>query len=134
MIRDKVIFVDDEKICHLFADIVLSNQCNYTLLSAYNGKEAIKLIDLYHEHLALIISDIILPDISGYDIYDYLCSNESCKDIGFLLQTGLSKTDLPIKEKNLNIPILHKPYSHKELLAAVTNFKYPFGYCDKKNR
>jgi response regulator RpfG family c-di-GMP phosphodiesterase len=122
MLRDKVIFVDDEKICHIFADIVLSNHLNYTLISAYNGKEAIKLINLHLENIALVISDILLPDLSGYEIFDYLIAKNQQHEIGFLLQTGLGVHEISNGKQyeSHNIPVLHKPYSHKELISAVS--------------
>jgi len=61
---------------------------NYSCFVALSGEEALEILKLNSPKL--IISDIIMPGISGYELCKIVKSNEKLKDIIFLLLTVLS--------------------------------------------
>ena len=60
---NKILIVEDEKSINRLIKINLSD-AGYSCLCAFDGKEAIELID--HNHFDLILLDIMLPEINGY--------------------------------------------------------------------
>ncbi len=65
----KILIVDDEKpICDLI-DINLT-AAGYSCKSVQDGLKAIDLID--QEHFDLVLLDIMLPGVDGYDVMDYI--------------------------------------------------------------
>ncbi|MCX7990976.1 MAG: sigma-54 dependent transcriptional regulator [Proteobacteria bacterium] len=63
----KILVIDDEKnICWLLKRLFL--QKGYTVTEAVNGKEALKKLE--EDKYNLIFLDIIMPDISGFEILD----------------------------------------------------------------
>ncbi len=64
---------------------------NYNVSVAKEGKEALKLVA---EHKpSLIISDIVMPGINGYDLCRGLKSRDETMDIPVILLTSLSRSE-----------------------------------------
>ena len=64
-----ILFIDDEKICHTLAELIIPNFTDYKLVGAFTGEEALMLAKRYSKELFLVLSDIMLPDINGYDLF-----------------------------------------------------------------
>ncbi len=58
-----LIVEDDIKLQHLFCTILKKN--NYNPISAADGEHALKIMS--HKHIDLIISDIMMPNMDGYE-------------------------------------------------------------------
>jgi CheY-like chemotaxis protein len=115
-----ILFVDDEKICHTLVELIIPNFTSYELISAYNGKEALELAKRYSDRLSLILSDILLPDINGYEIYHSLQQDKDLKDIPFLFQSGLGSQEAELKKHiAAKVDIIYKPYKQTELLQKI---------------
>lgn len=63
----------------------------YTIVSASDGEEA--LAKAVKEKPDLIISDIMMPKISGFDMLDILRSTPETKDVKVIVMTALSQDD-----------------------------------------
>jgi CheY-like chemotaxis protein len=118
--KDIILFIDDEKICHTLVELIIPNFTNYRLVSAFNGQEAIKLAKRYSSELCLIISDIILPDINGYEIFKILRQDERFSKTPFIFQSGLASQEKSLR-KNISedIKIIYKPYKQADLLKSI---------------
>lgn len=118
--KNIILFVDDEKICHTLVDLIIPNFTEFKLINAYNGKEAIDLAKRYESQICLVLLDIILPDISGPEIFKALRKNPKLQDVPFIFQSGLSSQEENIaKDTNEVVKILQKPYKQNDLLAAI---------------
>jgi CheY-like chemotaxis protein len=115
-----ILFIDDEKICHTLAELIIPNFTEYKLVCAFNGEEAIMLAKRYSKELSLILSDIMLPDINGYEILATLRQDSRFKNVPFIFQSGLDTQEETLREKlNEKIEIIYKPYGQKELLETI---------------
>lgn len=63
----------------------------YTLVSARDGEEALVLAK--NEHPDLIISDIMMPKISGFEMLDILRNTDGLKDVKVIMLTALGQSD-----------------------------------------
>ena len=115
-----ILFIDDEKICHTLVELIIPNFTEYKLVGAFNGKEAIMLAKRYSKELSLVLSDIMLPDINGYEVYDALRKDPRFANIPFVFQSGLEAQEKELR-KNMSedIKILYKPYKQEELLKII---------------
>ena len=115
-----ILFIDDEKICHTLVELIIPNFTEYKLVSAFNGKEAIMLAKRYSKELSLVLSDIMLPDINGYEVYDALRKDPRFANIPFVFQSGLEAQEKELR-KNMSedVKILYKPYKQEELLKII---------------
>lgn len=115
-----ILFIDDEKICHTLVELIIPNFTEYKLVGAFNGKEAIMLAKRYSKELSLVLSDIMLPDINGYEVYNTLRKDPRFANIPFIFQSGIEAQEKELR-KNMNedVKILYKPYKQEELLKII---------------
>jgi PAS domain S-box-containing protein len=93
-------------------------QNNYHVSVASNGKEALSLISKHKP--TLVISDIIMPEMDGYQLCEHIKKDEKLKDIPVILVTSLSDPSDIIKGLNCGADhFITKPYDEKYLLARI---------------
>ncbi len=120
MQKNIILFVDDEKICHTLVELIIPNFTQFKLVGAFNSAEAINLAERYASSLALVLTDIMLPDLNGYELYDELKSRDQFKDVPFIFQSGLTSQEEELKKHVGADPhILYKPYSQQDLLNLI---------------
>lgn len=67
-----ILVVDDDKNTRMFLQAVLE-RANYTVLSAQNGEEALSV--MASSHVDLIVLDIMMPKMDGYELTETLREN-----------------------------------------------------------
>lgn len=119
-----ILFIDDEKICHILAELIIPNFTDYKLVGAYNGKDAILLAKRYAKELSLVLSDIMLPDMNGHDIQKVLSVDPRLSNVPFVFQSGIEKKDKEESKKSFSqdTKIIYKPYQQEELLDIIQKF------------
>lgn len=117
MDKPKILVVDDvpENI-HTLKNLLKEN---YNIVATTQGKKAIELVqkDL---SIDLIILDIIMPDMDGYEVCKILKTNEQTKNIPIIFVTSLN--DLENEEKGIEIggeDYIHKPVNPTLILKKV---------------
>ena len=90
----------------------------YRVLTAADGVEAEELIRRHHAEIRLAILDVIMPRRNGRQIYDYIRAHHP--GIRVLFCSGYSAEMLPPgSAPDTTFELLHKPYTHEDLLARV---------------
>ena len=110
---NKILIVEDERPISRLIKINLSD-AGYCCVCAFDGKEAIELID--HQQFDLILLDIMLPKINGYELMEYIRPLEI--PVIFLI----AKSDVKDRVKGLKLgaeDYIVKPFEIIELLARV---------------
>jgi two-component system sensor histidine kinase/response regulator len=90
----------------------------YDTAEAYDGEEALKQVAEYHPDL--IVLDVMMPKLDGYEVCQRLKIDENTRYIPILMLTA--KSDVESKIKGLDIgadDYLPKPFDYKELSARV---------------
>lgn len=120
--KSAILFVDDEKICHTLIDLIIPNFTKYKVINAYSAEEAISLGKRYANDICLVLSDIMLPDKNGYEIYNIFKKDKKMQDVPFVFQSGLPLQELELKKhlKNEVVEIIYKPYKQTDLLAIIS--------------
>src|SRR5664280_1535696 len=62
---------------------------NYNVLVATNGDKALKILD--NHKVSLVISDIIMPGMNGFELCEAIKSNDHSSDMPVILLTALSE-------------------------------------------
>ena len=90
----------------------------YKIITATGGKEALAI--LKETKPDLILLDLVMPVIDGYDVCRHVRENSALKDISILLLTASATTNMDEKVRvtKANGYIL-KPFEPKELLDKV---------------
>lgn len=113
----KILVVDDEPELVKAIEIRL-RASGYQVEVAYDGEEGIKKAMEFKPDL--IILDIVMPKISGYEVCKILKSNEETRHIPILILTASQQRELEKKCLALGAKIaLMKPFETEELLLLV---------------
>ena len=118
----KILVVDDEvHIVHVVA-IKLRNN-GYEVITAENGAQAYELA--CEEKPDIVVTDLQMPIMSGFEFVQKLRENEETKDTPVIMLTA-REFDIEDKQKqSLNISeLLSKPFSPKELLRIIEDILY----------
>ena len=86
----KILLVEDDKSLREIYGVRLMAE-GYTVTSAGDGEEALAVA--IKERPDLIVSDVMMPKISGFDMLDILRSTTETKDIKVIMMTALSSED-----------------------------------------
>lgn len=86
----KILLVEDDKSLREIYGVRLQAE-GYTIISAGDGEEALAVA--IKERPDLIVSDVMMPKISGFDMLDILRSTTETKGIKVIMMTALSSED-----------------------------------------
>jgi diguanylate cyclase (GGDEF)-like protein len=116
MPKNKTILVVDDTVSNL--DILLDLLAPYDAIEVTNGKEALEVV--HKEPIDLILLDIMMPHMDGYEVCKRLKENPQTQNIPIIFITA--KTDEDSIEKAYDVggsDYITKPFRPKELLARV---------------
>ncbi len=112
----RILIVEDKKeVVDYLASVLEAH--NYIVKVAYDGEEA---LNIFREEdgIDLIITDVMMPKMNGYELYKNIIQLQP--DMKFIFITGYSDN---ILDKNFidseDVIILHKPFKPKELLNLI---------------
>lgn len=115
----KILVIDDSQLINSYISDILSNN-NFLCLSAYSGSEALNL--LKSEVPDLILLDIVLPDITGFEVYLEIHNNIANNNIPVIFLTGVSDAENIKKGLELGaIDYIPKPFKDIELILKIKN-------------
>lgn len=86
----KILLVEDDKSLREIYGVRLLAE-GYDIVSAGDGEQALAMA--IKERPQLIVSDVMMPKISGFDMLDILRSTTETKDIKVIMMTALSSED-----------------------------------------
>lgn len=94
----KILLVEDDKSLREIYGVRLLAE-GYDIVSAGDGEEALAMA--IKERPNLIVSDVMMPKISGFDMLDILRSTTETKDIKVIMMTALSSEDQRLRGEQL---------------------------------
>lgn len=113
----RILIVDDHEDNVALLRIVLESQ-GYRILCAADGLQALEIVR--REHPDLLLLDVMMPHMSGYEVVEHVRADPSLAYIPIMLITA--KQDLSDKVKGLDVgadDFLPKPVQSSELIAKV---------------
>jgi threonine synthase len=86
----RIAIVDDEPNVRVLVRRILQSQGNYQLFEAADGKSAVDMI--MKERPDLVILDLMMPDMDGFQVMDALQKHNETKDIPIIVVTAKELT------------------------------------------
>lgn len=113
-----VLLVEDDEAVREFAKNVLE-MYKLTVLTAENGQEAIELVRSRTGHLDLIVTDVLMPQMTGNEMVATL--RQHYPDLRVLFMSGYVGDECLVNASTTNTEFLQKPFTVVDLMAKVRN-------------
>ncbi|MGL4106630.1 response regulator [Clostridium sp. LP20] len=118
--RDTILIVDDIETNRIILSELLMD--SYRIIEAKSGEEALGLIDEHRENLALILLDIIMPRMDGFQIIRRLKEENVLKHIPVVFITACDSDEYEEKGHELGASdIIKKPFNPYIIKRRVNN-------------
>ena len=116
-----ILLAEDEALLRMLAADTLRDS-GYEVIETGDGAAALEVLKS-GAHVDLLISDIKMPRMTGYELVEAGLSLRP--DLPVLLMTGYSHEPMPKSIAGANIPVLHKPFNFDELPKYVEKAIHP---------
>ena len=114
----RILAVDDEPVNIQVLKNLLSIR-HYSVSTAFNGIEALEMIER-GEHFDLILLDVMMPKMSGYEVCRRLRERYSLSDLPILMLTAKNQVqDVILGFQSGANDYIQKPFDKEELLARM---------------
>ena len=113
-----IIYIEDDPEMIDLVTLIL-NRRGFIVKGAHGGKQGLEMV--MQEKPDLVLLDLMMPDLDGWDLYQQFKSNETTKDIPIIIITAKSQ---PI-DRVLGLYIakvddyISKPFHPQELLDSI---------------
>lgn len=115
--NETVLLVEDEPILREWVKEVLLG-CNYQILEAGNGVEALKTWDEHNGNISLLLTDMVMPEgMTGRDLARQLRSRQP--GLKVIYTSGYSSEIMGSDSEFSDGPFLPKPYTAPQLAQMV---------------
>jgi two-component system response regulator VicR len=115
-----ILYIEDEQEMIDLVRLILSRR-GFEIRGANGGKAGLEIIRKDHPDLVLL--DLMMPDMDGWEVYQQMKADEATKDIPVIVVTAKAQSI----DKVLALHIakvddyIAKPFSPQELLTSVDN-------------
>lgn len=118
-VRGKILIADDEKLNVDFFQVMLT-KLGFEVEVAFNGEEVLEKVKKSVPDLILL--DLLMPKISGYEVAQMLKGDERTKNIPIIVLTAVHDIGNKVEMIELGIEdYITKPFNFVEILARIRN-------------
>lgn len=115
--KDLILIVDDVEQNVAIASQIL-RASGYTIMAAFSGETALRMLEKRSPDLILL--DIMMPGMDGFEVCQLIKQNEKLKNIPVIFLSALSDTDVKVKAfESGGVDYISKPFHEAEVLARV---------------
>jgi two-component system chemotaxis response regulator CheY len=115
-----ILAVDDSATVRKFVSVALTMQ-GFTVMTACDGMDALE--KLPHAQVDLVITDLNMPNMDGFELIKALRENPGYKDLPVIILTSL--TDHSSKDRGAGLGVnsyLVKPFSLEKIQYEVSKY------------
>ena len=115
----KILIVDDVMSNVLLLKVLLTNE-KFQIATASNGRQALDQVE--KERPDLVLLDVMMPDMSGFEVSQQLKANPETAEIPIIFLTALNSTADIVKGFQVGgNDFISKPFNKEELIIRVTH-------------
>ncbi|MGQ9732247.1 MAG: response regulator transcription factor [Candidatus Zipacnadales bacterium] len=115
----RILMVDDERDL-VFATKLYLEAENYEVIPAYDGREALQKLDQLEELPHLVILDVFMPRMSGWDVLRMIRSTERTRSLPVIMLTAAGQDADKARGWDLGVDWYQtKPFDPKDLLVVI---------------
>lgn len=113
----KILTCDDERNIVRLIQVNLERQ-GYDVVTAYNGRECLEVVE--REHPDLIVLDLMMPEMHGFEVLEVLKKNPETAQIPVIMLTARTQDQDVLKGWQAGVECyLTKPFNPIELITFI---------------
>ena len=116
--KKRVMIVDDDPDIRLSVKQILENS-GYKVYSFENGRECMRALNESKKRPSLIILDIMMPEMSGWEIHRQLDSNPNLCEIPIVFLTGRTNETAKEMYNRYGTEYIKKPFNIKDFKDCI---------------
>jgi len=121
----KIFLIDDDEIHLTTAELYLQDE--YTVYKAKSGQEALDYIKNNKFVPNIILLDIIMPNMTGWDVFKKLREIDFLKNVPIAFLTSVVEDDEKKKASRMGIAdFIEKPFNMTELKSRIKDIRKKF--------
>ena len=114
-----ILLVEDDAGVRALAEEVLE-ESGYRVLSAASGSEAVEVVGEYRGEIDLLLTDVVLPGLSGPEVAERLCADHP--DLRVVFMSGYTGEAIRDRlSRSREAPLLEKPFTPTALESMIRN-------------
>lgn len=118
--KQTILLVEDNRTLREYLESILSRTFN--IIQASNGKKALEKLDAARNLPDLIVSDIMMPEMDGYQLLEHLKGSETYWKVPVIMLTARVATEDKLRALRIGVDdYLLKPFEEEELKIRIEN-------------
>jgi PAS domain S-box-containing protein len=114
---ETILAVEDEEMLIMMVKIILQD-AGYTVIEAHNGEEAVSIFRERHQSIDVVLTDMGLPKLSGFD--EFIELKNICPEVKTIFASGFFDPEVKSKLSHHGVKaFIQKPYDRRELLRVI---------------
>lgn len=118
--KPSVLIVDDSEMNRIILNEMLKDE--YRVLEADNGRTALDLVDRYGDELSLVLLDIIMPGMNGFEVLGELSRRTVADSLPVIMISSEDSDDVVLRAYELGASdYINRPFSARVVRRRVSN-------------
>lgn len=115
-----VLIVDDSEMNRAILNEMLKDE--YCILEADNGRTTLDMVDRYGDELSLVLLDIVMPGISGFEVLADLSRRSGIDNLPFIMISSEDSDDVVLRAYELGASdYISRPFDSRVVRRRVSN-------------
>ena len=110
-----VLVVDDQEINRDVLEAILADE--YEIIQAENGQEAMELIREHADLLSIVLLDLVMPIMDGFEVLQHIMEDETLRHIPVIVMTADKSAELKALQMGA-ADFITKPFDMSEVIIA----------------
>lgn len=116
--KNRILIVEDQEINRMMLSQIISSK--YEVVEAENGKEAIEILSQQSARIALILLDLVMPVMTGYEVLEQMKKNPEYDAIPIIITTNSASSEDELWTLSSGATeFITKPYQPEILLHRI---------------
>lgn len=118
--KPSILIVDDSEMNRVILNEMLKDE--YRVLEADNGRAALDIVDRYGDELSLVLLDIIMPGMNGFEVLGELSRRSAADNLPVIMISSEDSDDVVLRAYELGASdYINRPFNARVVRRRVSN-------------
>ena len=119
-VRQQILVVDDSEMNREILSSILGDE--FDILEAADGKECISVIRKYGRDIALVLLDIVMPEMDGFEVLEFMNKHEWIDDIPVIMISSEDSAASVKKAYEMGVSdYINRPFDVEVVYSVMMN-------------